>query len=86
VLRSPHSGSKRHRQHRRDDYVTRIEALLTDHGFEYRFERGRKHRYVVVRTAAGIQKFYFPFSGSDWRGPRNTVGDIRRALGLRGAP
>jgi hypothetical protein len=78
------TGAKRARQ--RDDYTDRIEALFDDHGIVVWFARGRKHRSVTVTHAGRTQTFFFPLTGSDWRGPHNTVSGLRRALGLRGAP
>jgi hypothetical protein len=71
-----------------NDYVQRIRAFLDRHDIaNYRFVRRAKHRAVVVEHGGKVTTVIFPASGSDWRGPANTVGNLRRALGLiRGAP
>ena len=64
-----------------DDYVKRIESFLDRHRIEtYRFERRARHRAVVVAHLGKETTIIFPTSGSDWRGPRNAVSDLRRAL------
>jgi hypothetical protein len=70
-----------------DDYVKRIERFLDRHLIDdYRFVRRRKHRAVVVAHLGKETTIIFPTSGSDWRGPRNAVANLRRALRLiRGA-
>jgi hypothetical protein len=68
-----------------DDYVTRIELFLERHRIEtYRFEKRARHRAVVVAHRGKETSIIFPASGSDWRGPRNTIMSLRRALGLVG--
>jgi hypothetical protein len=70
-----------------DDYVVSIKRFL-DHCQidDYRFVHRRKHRAVVVTHLGKECTFIFPTSGSDWRGPRNTITSLRHALGLvRGA-
>lgn len=68
-----------------NDYVTRIESFLGRHRIDdYRFVRRRKHRAVVVTHRGEVTTVIFPASGSDWRGPRNAVAKLRRALGLVG--
>jgi hypothetical protein len=66
-----------------DDYVARIELFLERHRIEtYRFEKRARHRAVVVTHLGKKCTIIFPTSGSDWRGPRNAVASLRRALGL----
>jgi hypothetical protein len=68
-----------------NDYVTRIERFLDRHRIEtYRFIQRAKHRAVVVAHRGRVATIIFPTSGSDWRGPRNAVTSLRRALGLVG--
>jgi hypothetical protein len=70
---------------KRDDYTARIKAFLDRHRIEdYRFERRRKHRAVVVIHRGKVTIVIFPNSGSDWRGPHNAVSSLRHALGLVG--
>jgi hypothetical protein len=71
-----------------DDYTKRIERFLDRHRIEtYRFEKRTRHRAVVVEHFGKVTTIIFPTSGSDWRGPRNVITSLRRALGLvRGAP
>jgi hypothetical protein len=70
-----------------DDYTRRITRFL-DHCQigDYRFVQRRKHRAVVVMHLGKECTIIFPTSGSDWRGPRNTITSLRRALGLVGVP
>jgi hypothetical protein len=69
-----------------DDYIPRIERFLQHHRIEtYRFEQRRKHRAVVVAFRGKSTTIFFPASGSDQRGPANTVSNLRRALGLVGS-
>ncbi len=71
----------------RDDFTKRIERFLERHGIDdYRFVQRTKHRAVVVAHRGKETTIIFPASGSDWRGPRNTIATLRRALGLVGAP
>jgi hypothetical protein len=64
-----------------DDYVQRIRSFLDRHGIDdYRFVQRAKHRAVVVAHRGRVATIIFPTSGSDWRGPRNAVSDLRRAL------
>jgi hypothetical protein len=68
-----------------DDYTKRIERFLDRHRIEtYRFEKRTRHRAVVVAHRGKETTVIFPTSGSDWRGPRNVITSLRRALGLVG--
>ena len=68
-----------------DDYVQRIRSFLDRHGIDdYRFVQRAKHGAVVVAHRGRVATIIFPTSGSDWRGPRNAVTSLRRALGLVG--
>ena len=71
-----------------DAYTKRIERFLDRHQIKtYRFVQKAKHRAVVVTHLGKECTTIFPASGSDWRGPRNTITSLRRALGLvRGTP
>ena len=65
---------------KRDDYLARIRSVLSAHGIsDYRIERTRRHRRVVVAGGRDVIVM-FPTSGSDWRGPRRCEADLRRAL------
>jgi hypothetical protein len=67
-----------------DDYLARIERFLSDNDIAvYRFERRGKHRAVVVTFGGRTRRFFFPTSGSDRRGPANTIANLRRELRLR---
>ena len=66
-----------------DDYVQRIRSLLDRLGIDdYRFVQRARHRAVVVTHLGKECTIIFPTSGSDWRGPRNAITSLRRALGL----
>ena len=68
-----------------DAYVQRIRSFLDRHDIaNYRFAHRRKHRAVVVAHRGKVVTVIFPSSGSDWRGPANTVANLRRALRLNG--
>jgi hypothetical protein len=68
-----------------DDYVKRIGSFLGRHRIDdYRFKQRGKHRAVIVTHEGKTRIVIFPSSGSDWRGPRNAVAVLRRALGLVG--
>jgi hypothetical protein len=69
-----------------DDYIPRIKQFLRRHRIEtYRFEKRAKHRAVVVAFRGKSTTIFFPGTGSDRRGPANTVSNLRRALGLVGS-
>jgi hypothetical protein len=66
-----------------DPYIERITSFLTSHGLAgFRFEHLAKHRVVVIPYQGRLNRVIFPSSGSDWRGPANTVSNIRHVLGL----
>jgi hypothetical protein len=70
---------------KRDDYVRRIQRELARHGIDdFHFVRRSRHRAVIVKRGGRVVTVIFPSSGSDIRGPANTVGNLRRALGLIG--
>ena len=70
---------------RDDDYTDRIERFLEQHHITaFRFEHRSKHRAVIVTHGSREITVIFPFSGSDWRGPRNVIATLRHALGLVG--
>jgi hypothetical protein len=65
-----------------DDCIAKVKRVPNDHGITtYRIERRRRHCAVVVARAGRTSTVVFPATGSDkWRGPLNTVSDLRRAL------
>ncbi|MCK1471313.1 hypothetical protein [Bradyrhizobium sp. CW10] len=66
-----------------DDYIKKIISFLNAHGIHvYHFERLTKHRAVVVAYGGRLNRVVFPSSGSDWRGPANTLASLRHVLGL----
>jgi hypothetical protein len=68
-----------------DDYLARIERVLAQHEIrDYRIERTRRHRRVVIERGGRQIAVTFPTTPSDWRGPLNAAADLRRALGLGG--
>jgi hypothetical protein len=70
----------------RDAYAQRVALFLDRHRIgTYHFEYRAKHRAVVVEHDGKVTTVIFPASGSDWRGPRNAISSLRRALGLGGA-
>ncbi|MCK1471183.1 MULTISPECIES: hypothetical protein [unclassified Bradyrhizobium] len=65
-----------------DDYIKKIISFLNAHGIhDYHFERLAKHRSVVVAYDGRLKRVVFPSSVSDWRGPANTLANLRHALG-----
>lgn len=52
---------------------------------DYRFERGGKHRKVVVETVSGSRFITFSVSPSDGRAARNRITDLRKILRELGA-
>jgi hypothetical protein len=66
-----------------DEYIERITSFLTSHGITtFHFEHLAKHRAVVIPYNGRSNRVVFPLTGSDWRGPANTVSTIRHVLGL----
>ena len=66
-----------------DEYIERITSFLNSHGIAtFRFEHLAKHRAVVIPYKGRSNRVVFPLTGSDWRGPANTVSTIRHVLGL----
>jgi hypothetical protein len=61
-----------------------VDALDIHRITTYRFVQRAKHRAVVVTHRGEVTTVIFPFSGSDWRGPRNVIATLRHALGLIG--
>ena len=52
---------------------------------DYRFERGGKHRKLVVETNMGSRFITFSVSPSDGRAARNRITDLRKILRELGA-
>ncbi|MCK1471185.1 hypothetical protein [Bradyrhizobium sp. CW10] len=68
-----------------DDYIKKIISFLNSHGIhEYHFERRTKSRAVVIPYNGRLHRVMFPLGGPDWRGPANTLANLRHALGLFG--
>jgi hypothetical protein len=68
-----------------DDYESRLRRLLAERNITtYRFEVRARHRAVVVAHGGRRITATFPSTGSDFRGARNAVADLRRALRLGG--
>jgi hypothetical protein len=68
-----------------DDYTAGITRFLDRHGIDnYHFVQRARHRAVVVTHRGKKTTVIFPTSGSDWRGPANTISTLRHALGLLG--
>jgi hypothetical protein len=69
---------------KRTDDTAAIERFLQHHRLPYTFVPRGKHNAVVVAMGGRNVTVFFSASGSDWRGPRNTVATLRHALGLVG--
>jgi hypothetical protein len=71
-----------------DDYTARITRFLDSYGIsDYRFVQQRaKHRAVIVTHGGREITVIFPFSGSDWRGPRNAIATLRQLGFVGGTP
>jgi hypothetical protein len=52
---------------------------------DYRFERGGKHRKLVVETVSGSRFITLSISPSDGRAARNRITDLRKILRELGA-
>jgi hypothetical protein len=66
-----------------DEYIERITSFLNAHGItNFHFENLAKHPSVVIPYNGRLNRVVFPRTGSDWRGPANTVSTIRHVLGL----
>lgn len=66
-----------------DAVVEKIEAFLKHIGCStYRIEPRGKHRQLVVNHEGRRGVVTIPSTGSDWRGPRNAIRDLRHELGL----
>jgi hypothetical protein len=52
---------------------------------DHRFERGGKHRRLVVTTENGSRFITISISPSDGRATRNRIGDLRKILRELGA-
>ena len=66
-----------------DEYIERITSFLDAHQIEdFSFENLSKHRKARITYRGHVYGIVFPKTGSDWRGPANTVSTIRHALGL----
>jgi hypothetical protein len=67
-----------------DEYLEAAERLFEQYGIStFRVERRAKHRALVVSHGGKEHTVIIPSTGSDHRGPANTVSLLRRLLGLR---
>lgn len=67
-----------------NEYAEAITSYLTAesiHDFHFDYRRG-KHPAVVIQHNGRTHRIVFPLTGSDWRGPANTISTIRHVLGL----
>ena len=63
-----------------------IDELSNWHGIkDYRFERGGKHRKLVIETVSGSRFITFSITPSDKRAERNRIADLRKILRELGA-
>lgn len=66
-----------------DEYIERITSYLHSRGITtFHFEHLAKHSAVIIPYNGRLNRVVFPRTGSDWRGPANTVSTIRHVLGL----
>lgn len=66
-----------------DEYLQMATRFLARHGIDaFWIESLSKHRRVVVEHGGKQYRVVIPTSGSDWRGPLNMVGNLRRLLNL----
>lgn len=71
----------------RDEFRKPIAWFLQCHGInEYCFNLRRKHDSVEFLLNGRPFTFFFPCSGSDWRGPANAIAQLKRLTGLTGEP
>jgi hypothetical protein len=67
----------------RNEYEHRLTRLLNRLQIgDYHFEDRRKHRALHVTWRGRSHTTFFPKTGSDRRGARNAVQDLRRQLGI----
>jgi hypothetical protein len=67
----------------KNEYQHRLTGFLERLGIEgYRFEEHAKSKAIVVPWKGKTHTVFFSKTGSDWRGAKNTVRDLRRALGI----
>lgn len=67
----------------KDEYIERITPFLTSHGInDFHFEKLARHRAVTISYDGRLYRVVFPLTGSDWRGPANTISTIRHVLGV----
>src|SRR5690348_8611702 len=67
-----------------NEYAEAISSYLTAKSitnFRFDYRRG-KHPAVVIQHNGRSHRIVFPLTGSDWRGPANTISTIRHVLGL----
>ena len=67
-----------------NEYAEAISSYLTAKSItNFHFDYGRgKHPAVVIQHNNRSYRIVFPLTGSDWRGPANTISTIRHVLGL----
>jgi hypothetical protein len=79
---SPALPSEQKEQAMSDDDINKITSFPRSRGIdEYRFERLTKSRAVVIPHNGRACRVVFPLGGADWRGPANTIANLRHALG-----
>ena len=66
-----------------NEYIDRITRFLKQHDIDrFEFVQLTKHRAVLIQHGGKSHRVVFAATGSDWRGPENTISDIRHTLGL----
>lgn len=69
------------------EYVEAIKRLFAEHGVrDFYFEHGGRHPRVIARFRGKLVQSSFPCTGSDFRGIRNCIGQLRKELALRPGP
>src|SRR6266446_3681856 len=67
----------------RNEYQHRLTGLLERLGIKgYRFDEHPKSKAIIVPWKGKTHTVFFSKTGSDWRGAKNTVRDLRRTLGI----
>ncbi len=66
---------------RTDQYIERIGRFLASRNItQWHIETNRKHRTLVVVHHGRTIRLSIAMTGSDHRGPRNAIADLKRAL------
>jgi hypothetical protein len=64
-----------------DDYEGKIRQFLEENEIEtFKFGKTHRHRDLVVELGGKSARIVFPSTGSDFRGPMNTLRDLRGEL------